>query len=362
MGKLEESELEQRTIESETAMQRRKAIISGKALNRIGIEVREMSESLAEISKKNIERNETDRSAYNVTEKLFKELYEHTQTVYMLILGTRGLYSSRPESNMVSAGTGLTVNIELLVEPAPPIKDDEYPILAEEEPRKELNRLSIINAIYNAVFASLINHVTTAYMNAEMIKNSKPKQGMIKSDPNNFMNLRNATFALEEAVSEGRLLLTEGRSKTEEANLAEVIYSAAKVARLHYIYSGTQLEVDEIPQDVRVKGKEDEIRRALLNILLDKPYVLRRVPQRKVYICYGKYGDNAVLIVRDNGPNIPHQPEDLIFQIAARNAVAENRVADISSAESSIHGYGGELHARNVVGGVEMTIQLPTLH
>lgn len=358
---MEESELETQTLELEIARQRKRTTISGKALNMISYEAKALSDYLRDIRLSKLAGQESQDWVYDMPEKRFTSAYKKVETIYNAYFGIKCQYSPNQEGRTVTEGTRLSLNIEQLVESATPIMESEYPIDAENDPKKELNRLRIINTIYHAVFLNFTDYITTAYMNARMIKRLPAQDGLIKSKANNFISLRDSINALENATVEGRRMLLEGHSKSEETNLAEVIESAASVARLHYLPSGTVLDVGKIPEGVMIKGREEEIRQALLNILLDKPYVLRHAERKKVSIGCGTYGNSAVIIVTDSGPNIPHQPADLVFRRAEENATAEMRLADISCAESAIEGCGGDVHAKNLDPGVAMTIRFATI-
>ncbi|MBU2561046.1 MAG: hypothetical protein KKD17_02030 [Nanoarchaeota archaeon] len=351
----------EQTLELAIAEQRIRATLSGMAMNKIEQLVKTLKESVSEAFN-NREAYETPcMTMYRIPEQTFHKMYSSSQKIYQIILATRNMNVPTKNGTIITPGTGLECDLEKLVEGAVPIHEAEYPIAPETDPKKELNRLRIINVVYGLIFRTFINPALAAYMNVAMIEKAGIREGMAVTDTEKFSIINESAEDLKTKVKESRRLLLDGTDGTEKTRLASAVESAVQITRLHYLLSDIRLYVDDIPQDICIRGSEHEVRQALLNILLDKPYILRHNEKKEVRVGFGTYGDNVVIYVRDNGPNIPHQPEDLIFKMAARHANSERRVADTSCAERYIQSIGGELHAANLAEGVEMSIRLQTL-
>ncbi len=360
---LEEERLEDYLTGKDVEAQKYKIEIAGKAFNKLD----ELAQKLmTTISSARMDRSVRESPVprpigeYTVNANIFQDFVRRSKEIYHIIIGTRGLYSgSRNAWLSESYGTKLSHDIYELIEDAEPIPDCRYPLSKEEDSRKELNRLRMINAIYGAIFRKLSTPVASVSMSVtEVIK--KEEDGFYTPSFEAFQHLLDCTRELREELDKCRKTLLQGSAHTDTANLEKTVRSAAEMAMLDYAPVGIKLSIDHIPPEVEIEGDEDTIRKAILNILMSKPFTLRSTKNPEVQLGYGQYGENAVVYVTDNGPTIPHQQADMIFTIAQENAPLDDRVGDIYAAQQSITSTGGEMSVENLERGVRMRVQLRT--
>lgn len=355
--------MDESSIEAEISRQMRITTLSGRAIRKLETLVENLSAITREVNTHKTVRYEGVQELSELPYDIAMDMVEATTLIYNVMYGLRKLHM--PGDLPENPSTPITpTNIEELVKDTIGIREDQYALQPEEDARKELNRLRIINAIYDSIFREFANYATTIQMAAGPLRHREPeeKEGkqVVTLDPISMNAIMGETHQFVEAVREKRQLLIRGEQQEGAVMLYDLVQSVSRIASVYYAQFGISLQVDEIPRDVKIKGDVYDITQALLNLFMDKSYVLRAVEKPEVNVRCMRLNGKVALYIKDNGPKIPHENPEVIFETAEMQP--RRTCSDPVVMLQSIEECGGEVHVRNSVPppGVEMEICLLT--
>ncbi|MBI5880732.1 hypothetical protein HZB90_01230 [archaeon] len=354
--------MDESSIEAEISRQMRITTLSGRAIRKLETLVENLSAITQEANTHKTVRYEGIQELSELPYDIAMDMVEATTLIYNVMYGLRKLHT--PAQLPENPNTPITPrNIEELVKDTVGISEDQYALQPEEDARKELNRLRIINAIYDAIFREFANYATTIQMAAGPLRHREleEREGkqIVTLDPLSMKSIMEETPQFVDAVREKKQLLIR-REQESAVTLYDLVQSVSRMATVYYAPFGINLHVDDIPRDVKIKGDVYDITQALLNLLMDKSYVLREVERPEVNLRCVSLKGKIALYIKDNGPNIPHERLEVIFETAEMQP--RRTCSDPTVALQSIEESGGEVHVRNSVPppGVEMEICLLT--
>jgi hypothetical protein len=347
-------------------------LLSKKALEVIEKNIEELTVLLSHVRLYEIKKhNETEENSNNylISKGVVKDAFSRAEMLYKIILGLKDLYGKpyKDKSKPRCEGSGLFSPLELLVKIAERPAPYDVGKAAKDKPRKDFNKLRIENNVYDAVFHKFVSPVSNIYYSAHNMYGSRETDSNLEIDANTFNDFATLVHELEHRVNGSRVLLPKEETHRKGIiPLTTMILSVARITELHYEHIQLknfkkpliQLHVDEIPEDVIIMGNDFEIMQALLTILMDKTHVLSGTPDPKVRIGFSGQKGFVKIDISDNGPSIPYEKEDLIFENAAKEMPTKRKVCDISVARSYIERNRGEIHAKNSE-GVSFDITLP---
>jgi hypothetical protein len=354
--------MDESSIEAEISRQMRITTLSGRAIKKLETLVGELSAITRHAKTHETIRYQGTQELSELPYDIAMSMVEATRSIYNIMVGLKKLHM--PAELPENPNTPVTpINIEELVQGTMGIREDQYALQPEEDARKELNRLRIINAVYDAIFRTFVNYTTTIYMAVGPLRHREPeeKEGLkiVTLDPLAMNAIMGETHQFVDAIMEKKQLLIR-REQEGAVTLYDLVQSVSQMTRLYYTQFGIKLHVDEIPRDVKIKGDVYDITQALLNLFMDKSYVLREVEKPEVNLRCVSLNGKVALYITDNGPNIPYERPEVIFETAEMQM--RRTCSDPTVALHSIEECGGEVHVRNSVPppGVEMEIYLPT--
>jgi signal transduction histidine kinase len=154
------------------------------------------------------------------------------------------------------------------------------------------------------------------------------------------------------------------RSARTHADLAEVARTAvAEVAHLaerHALHSGVSKEA------IPVEGNPDELHRLALNLLENA--VRHTPPGSTIELYAGRDGDEALLEVSDDGPGIPREIRDQVFERFVRGEGPADTAArggsglGLAIVRAVAASHGGTVEAgESDRGGARLKVRIPLL-
>jgi hypothetical protein len=243
--------------------------------------------------------------------------------------------------------------IEELVEKAKPIEGSEYCLKPETDLRREYNRLVMLTDLYGSLFEGFVKQIFVIVKYGRGLQRSKEDGGYLNINLKDLVSFRTAAVELDETVTECSHILLEA---DEKKRISEIVRSATDIARICYDQKRIGLDIATVGDSYIEERAYNELKNALVNVLLAKQYNLRETESPMVTVESRADGISIV----DNGPHIPHEDTDEVFEIAARYAVEEGRTGDIHLARESLRAHDGDVHATNLDrGGVEMLLKIP---
>ena len=288
----------------------------------------------------------------------FNPLYQQALSTYRMICAVRKMQLPGVPADPLS-DSGNRINLEILLADSPIIPDHEYLLQPEGDLRMELNRLRIVGSIYDMIFRNLSISAVEVRLKCMDIEKATEHFDIPSPRVSEFIT---SMTAMQYEAENGRSMLLEGNMSVyqHQARLNDIINSIQGVMDAFYRQHKVALEIIPCPTDITVEADPRDIKQALMNILMAKPYALRRTEKAKVTMGSSTYGNSAVIYITDNGPQIPHKDANMIFAVA-KNAPVFGWKYDLTLAERAINSSGGEVRARNMEKGVEEKIFLPCI-
>jgi len=337
-------------LEEQIERQRARNDIYSRALNKI------VTASYEIVSVSRAILGEHARTETPISPEHLTRAYSESVHLYRIICTIMKKHKPQIEEDDDETDTGTRLNLEMILQDINPIPESQYLLRPEEDARMELNRLRIIGVIYDTTYKKLSSQAAVMrYAGSEIEKTE------YKALQDKYWNFITQVSKIHELASEGKCIMTNGIPMTrgEYAPLMHILDSVEKVVRQFYRQHKIELEMNIDSGITNIHGDEQEIKQALLNILMAKAHPLRKTENPKVTLGCSRCGDNIVMYITDNGPNIPHKDEHMIFE-PARNVTLEDRNYYNDIAESTIERYGGEVCVKNwPPSGVRLRITLP---
>lgn len=146
------------------------------------------------------------------------------------------------------------------------------------------------------------------------------------------------------------------------------IHEPVKLIRLHPMLEAIQEEVAVIGRTVHLdvsptvafNGKSMALKRCLSNLIHNAVFY-----GREAWVSARDTGEAISILIRDNGPGVPEDKLDQIFDPFVRLEGSRNRHTGgtglgMTIARNIVHSHGGDISVRNAMGhGLEVNIELP---
>jgi len=158
-----------------------------------------------------------------------------------------------------------------------------------------------------------------------------------------------------------RAIFSQGRDSRIEVDLAHLIQKLLDQAKPELEKGGIKLEVD-LAENLSVVVPEDEFRQVIMNMLFNSMQALNEVHdsrQKIISIRTWAEGRNGVMDISDNGPGVPKEIEDLLFNILTTSKDSGMGLG-LWLCKYIIERHDGSIaHALARLGGATFVIRLP---
>jgi signal transduction histidine kinase len=166
---------------------------------------------------------------------------------------------------------------------------------------------------------------------------------------------------LERLVTNFLLYARPSTPKFEKKDLNEVLRNTAIFLQADFRQSGVALELDLEPLLPSVDLDESQFRQAIMNILVNARQVMRQGGAVTLTSKAGPGGE-IVVAVRDQGPGIPPENRDHIFEPFFSKRAGGTGLG-LAIARLMIEAHGGRIDVESEVGkGTTFRIRLPRRH
>lgn len=165
---------------------------------------------------------------------------------------------------------------------------------------------------------------------------------------------------VDEVMDAARLGSDEAELRFEPVELCALLREAARLASPLLAGKDARIALDVAPGAVVVRGDRDRLLQVLVNLLSN---AAKMVPEQGGEVTLGlRAGSEAVIRVRDNGPGIPPEDREAVFQPFRRLGPQETRPPGtglgLPISRRIVEGHGGTLKAEPAEGAC-FAIRLP---
>ncbi len=238
------------------------------------------------------------------------------------------------------------------LEPAPDdggilvVRDVTARVAAERRLREALKAESVA-ALANGVAHDFNNLLAALELHARILE-ADPEGA-----PEALAAIHELTVRGREVVEQLLAVAREGGERSE-LDLAELVRSSEGFVRF-LLEPGTELVV-EVAGPAPVVASEVELRRVLLNLVLNAREALAGIPEPRVEIRAGREGGEAWLEVADNGPGVPPELAGRVFEPYVSRSGTGLGLASVAAIVSA---HGGTVALCPASRGAVFRVRLP---
>jgi two-component system, LuxR family, sensor histidine kinase DctS len=154
-----------------------------------------------------------------------------------------------------------------------------------------------------------------------------------------------------------------GDEALEIASVRHVIHETLDFCRERFRAHGVVLEVADIPVDLTIPCRPHQIGQILLNLLNNALAAVQGRPSPRVAVtvdCVSGDQEFLVLGVEDNGPGVPAEIRDRIFQpFFTTKPVGQGTGLGLSISRGIAESHGGTLNLESVPGLTRFYLRIP---
>jgi two-component system, LuxR family, sensor kinase FixL len=155
----------------------------------------------------------------------------------------------------------------------------------------------------------------------------------------------------------------DDRDRPQPTSLAEVVQRTLRLLGENWKRHGVVLQVDVADHLPQLHARPQQIQQVLLNLLINAKDALvqSETTDRRVWLSAEVDGNGVAFTVRDNGPGIPGQLGERIFEPFVTTKRARGGTGlGLSISRSIVEGYGGTIRVDSVPGqGATFRVWLP---
>ncbi len=134
--------------------------------------------------------------------------------------------------------------------------------------------------------------------------------GLDKDARRRLERMRRQVQRTRELISQLMEFVRSDHQVQESVDIGRLLRRTLAAIRPECESRGIELEVREIPADLAVKGWEVRLEHALVNLVRNAVQAARS----KVIVSVERDGEDIVLAVEDDGPGVPHEERERIFE------------------------------------------------
>jgi two-component system sensor histidine kinase CpxA len=195
----------------------------------------------------------------------------------------------------------------------------------------------------------------------ELVRSKAPKEAQpmldrIDSESDRLNDL------IAQILTLSKLETGSGEFDRGELNLGRLVESLAADAEFEAAAKNRRVKIEGL-EDIRIKGNEQLIRRAVDNVLRNA--VNYTADGSEVLISMQSEGNEAVITIEDKGPGVPDGDLEKLFRPFYRIEEARDRKSGgtglgLAIAERAVNSHKGSILAENTGDGLRVTIRLPS--
>jgi signal transduction histidine kinase len=225
-----------------------------------------------------------------------------------------------------------------------------------QQAREELirqERITTIGRLSSSIVHDLRNPLAAIYGGAEMLMDSELNESQVKRLATNiYRSSRAVKDLLQDLVDVAR----QKGQPAEACRLRDVIEAAAEVQLAQAEAHSVKISVD-VPEGVELPLERARVERVFLNLIGN---ALEAMPDGGgILIVAQKNGKNVLVKVEDNGPGIPEEVRERLFQpfvSGKKNGLG----LGLALSRQTILDHGGDLWAdKEVTAGARFWVRLP---
>ena len=169
---------------------------------------------------------------------------------------------------------------------------------------------------------------------------------------------------IHELVQDMLTFSKERDPEVVEANLKEVVEDVLQIISHRAEENGVKIQF-EAPEEMPASQFDSEsIHRVILNIVTNALDALEEVEEGKIMVTcgYDERGDRIFVAIADNGPGIPEDQREKIFQAFHSSKAKRGTGLGLAVSRKIVREHGGELLLETEVGkGTRFTLAIPRL-
>jgi CheY-like chemotaxis protein len=229
------------------------------------------------------------------------------------------------------------------------------------------DRLAAIGTLAAGLAHEINNPLTYIQMNLQLIA-----EGVLDSDPLEAVEVAGlATDAIDGVERVSRIvrdLLALARKAPDAATKQTVRLHVGEVVRAAVTLAGPQsnkvaLVEISVPEHLYCMGRESELVQVLLNLIINACHAMEHRPraENRVMVTACHDDDRVWIEVRDNGPGIPQEIQQRIFEpLFTTKPVGKGTGLGLSVSRSIVEAHDGVLLLHSVEGeGCRFTMKIP---
>jgi len=235
-----------------------------------------------------------------------------------------------------------------------------------EHARQSAARTSYVGLLASGLAHEIRNPLNAMNMNLQMLEEEMQGiRGVEKVEREEFTELLDSTKTeikrLEQLVNNFLAYARPARPRFESEDLNVVVRKVIRFLEIDFRQSQVELKTDLEPLLPDVEIDETQFKQALLNLLVNARQVLTEGGVVTLRTRAGSRGD-VVLEVEDNGPGIPEEMRERIFEVFYSSRGGGTGLG-LPIARQIIERHGGVIELESEEGeGTRFTIRLPRHH
>jgi signal transduction histidine kinase len=232
-----------------------------------------------------------------------------------------------------------------------------------EQARQSADRASYVGLLASGLAHEIRNPLNAMSMNLQML--DEELQGAPSGEDGDLKELLESNKSeikrLERLVNNFLAYARPARPRFERADLNRVVTDVLRFLEADFRLSGVEVRTDLAQLLPTIELDETLFKQALMNLLVNARQVMKNGGRVRVTTRAGASGD-AVLEIADNGPGIPPDVKDRIFEVFFSSRGGGTGLG-LPIARQIVERHGGTIEVETAEGvGTTFRIQLPRRH
>jgi two-component system sensor kinase FixL len=216
-------------------------------------------------------------------------------------------------------------------------------------------RLAAVGELAAGIAHEINNPINTIINCAQLIQDGD-------DPPSNAVVIREEGQRIADIVRDLLQFARDDRQRAQPTSVAEAVDRTTRLVLENWKRHGIVMSVD-VPSDLPlVQARPQQLQQLLLNLLINAKDALvgSGNEDRRVWLTAGLHGQGVVLTVRDNGPGVPPQLGNRVFQPFVTTKRGRGGTGlGLSISKSIVESYGGTIELVGGPPGAVFRVWLP---